>query len=213
MAIYEELGNSIIAGDVDKVKEGVNTLLESGESPAKIISEGLISGMSVVGQKMKAGEMFIPEVLASANAMKKGLEILKPLIVGEESLKIYAGKVIMGTIEGDVHSIGKNIVATVLESGGFVVVDLGEDVPASRFVEAVERERPDIVGVSTLLTTTLSHLEEVIAALKRNNLRDEVRIMVGGAPVNQEFANKLGADGYAPDAVSALDKAKELVGQ
>ena len=213
MTTYEELGNSVIAGDADKVKEGVNILLKGGDSPMKIIDEGLTPSMSVVGQKMKAGEMFIPEVLASANAMNKGMEILKPLIAAEESLKLYAGKVIMGTVEGDVHRIGKGIVATILESGGFTVQDLGESVPAAKFVEAVEREQPKILGLSSLMTMTAPHMRDVIEALKRNNLRDKVQVMVGGAPITQDFADSIGADGYAPDAASALDKAKQLVGQ
>ena len=211
MTTYEELGNSVITGDEDKVKEGVNILLKGGDSPMKIIGEGLTPSMSVVGQKMKAGEMFIPEVLASANAMNKGMEILKPLIAAEESLKLYAGKVIMGTVEGDVHSIGKGIVATILESGGFTVQDLGESVPAAKFVEAVEREQPKILGLSSLMTMTAPHMRDVIEALKRNNLRDKVQVMVGGAPITQDFADSIGADGYAPDAASALDKAKQLL--
>jgi len=146
MTIYEELGDSIIAGDGDKVKEEVNILLKKGDRPVKIISAGLIPSMSVVGQRMKSGEMFIPEVLMSANAMNKGMEILKPLIVGEESSEIYAGKVVIGTVEGDVHSIGKDIVSTVLESGGFTVLNLGVDVPADKFAEVVEREQPNIIG-------------------------------------------------------------------
>jgi len=211
MTTYEELGNSVITGDEDKVKEGVNILLKGGDSPMKIIDEGLTPSMSVVGQKMKAGEMFIPEVLASANAMNKGMEILKPLIAAEESLKLYAGKVIMGTVEGDVHRIGKGIVATILESGGFTVQDLGESVPAAKFVEAVEREQPKILGLSSLMTMTAPHMRDVIEALKRNNLRDKVQVMVGGAPITQDFADSIGADGYAPDAASALDKAKQLM--
>jgi len=211
MITHEELGDSVIAGDEDKVKEGVNTLLRMGDSPVKIISEGLIPSMSIVGQKMKAGEMFIPEVLASANALNKGMEILKPLIVGEELLKIYAGKVVIGTVEGDVHSIGKSIVSIVLESGGFTVLDIGINVPADKFVGAVQQERPNILGLSSLMTITAPRMREVIEALKRNNLRDKLRVIVGGAPITQDFADSIGADGYAPDAVTALEKARQLV--
>jgi len=211
MITHEELGDSVIAGDEDKVKEGVNTLLRMGDSPVKIISEGLIPSMSIVGQKMKAGEMFIPEVLASANALNKGMEILKPLIVGEELLKIYAGKVVIGTVEGDVHSIGKSIVSIVLESGGFTVFDIGINVPADKFVGAVQQERPNILGLSSLMTITAPRMREVIEALKRNNLRDKLRVIVGGAPIPQDFADSIGADGYAPDAVTALEKARQLV--
>jgi len=213
MALYEELQESVITGQTDKVVGMVKTLLGSGKAPMEIISEGLIRGMSVVGQRMKSGEMFIPEVLVSANAMNKGMEILKPLIVGEESLTIYAGKVIMGTVEGDVHSIGKSIVSTILESSGFTVLDMGVDVPADKFIEAVKQEQPKILGLSALLTTTMPRMKDVIEALKEAGFREKVWVMVGGAPVTQGFADSIGADGYAPDAVSALDKAKELLGQ
>ncbi len=212
MATYEELQESIIAGQEDKVKGEVSALLERGNSPMEIISEGLISGMSVVGQKMKSGEMFIPEVLASAKAMSGGMELLKPLIVAEELSTIHTGKVVIGTVQGDLHSIGKKIVSTILESGGFTVVDIGVDVPTDKFIETIKQEQPNILGLSALLTTTMPRMGEVIEALKRSNLRDKVRVMVGGAPVTQGFADKIGADGYAPDAVSAVDKAKELLG-
>lgn len=213
MASYQELWDSVIMGDEGKVKEEIGTLLERGNSPLEIISEGLIPGMSVVGQRMKSGEMFIPEVLASAHAMSQGMELLKPVIAVEELSTIYKGKVVIGTVQGDVHSIGKSIVSTILESSGFTVLDIGVDVSVDRFVEAVEQEQPNILGLSTLLTTTMPRMRDAIEALKRNNLRDRVRVMVGGAPVTQGFADSIGADGYAPDAVSALDKAKELLGQ
>jgi 5-methyltetrahydrofolate--homocysteine methyltransferase len=213
MAPYEELQNSVIMADESKLNGIINTLLEKGVSPREIISEGLIPSMSVVGQRMKDGEMFIPEVLASAHAMSGGMELLKPLITGTELSTIYKGKVVIGTVQGDLHNIGKKIVSMLLESGGFTVLDIGVDVPPDKFVEVIKQEQPDILGLSSLLTTTMPQMRDAIEALKRNNLRDRVRIMVGGAPVTQGFADSIGADGYAPDAVSALDKAKQLLGQ
>ena len=212
MALYEELQESIIAGQKDKVKEMVNTLLDSDTAPIEIISEGLIGSMSIVGQKMKSGEMFIPEVLASAHAMNEGMGMLKPLITGDESSSLFASKALMGTVQGDLHNIGKKIVSMILESGGFTVVDLGVDIPADKFVEAVKQEQPNILGLSALLTTTMPRMKDVIKALKEAGVRDKVRVMVGGAPITQDFADSIGADGYAPDAASALDKAKQLLG-
>lgn len=213
MGAYEELHEKVISGQQDKVQDMVGVLIDKGNDPLEIMSEGLISPMSVVGQKMKTGEMFIPEVLASAQAMKGGMELLKPLISGEKSSEIYTGKVVIGTVDGDLHNIGKNIVSLMLEGVGFQVVDVGEDIPAEKFVEAVERENPDILGLSALLTTTMSNMKDVIEALKSGNLRDKVKVMVGGAPVTQDFADSIGADGYAPDAGSAADKARQLIGK
>jgi len=156
--------------------------------------------------------MFIPEVLASAKAMSGGMELLKPLIVAEELSTIHTGKVVIGTVQGDLHNIGKKIVSMILESGGFTVVDLGVDIPADKFVEAVKQEQPNILGLSALLTTTMPRMKDVIKALKEAGVRDKVRVIVGGAPITQDFADSIGADGYAPDAASALDKAKQLLG-
>lgn len=212
MASYQELQESLITGQEDKVKEVVSTLLERGNSPMGILSDGLLPGMSIVGQRFKACEMFIPEVLASAHAMSAGFALLKPVIAKDKLSDVYVGKVVIGTVQGDLHNIGKKIVSMILESGGFTVVDVGVDIPTDKFIEAVEQERPNILGLSSLLTTTMPRIGEVIEALKRSNLRDKVRIMVGGAPITQGFADSIGADGYAPDAVSALDKAKQLLG-
>jgi 5-methyltetrahydrofolate--homocysteine methyltransferase len=209
---YEELQENIITGRNDKVEELTRTLLEKGNSPMEIISEGLIQGMSIVGQRFKTGEMFIPEVLAAAQAMSRGMALLKPLIVGEQST-IYTAKIVIGTVQGDIHNIGKNIVSMILESAGFMVVDIGVDVPTDKFIEAVKREQPDILALSALLTTTIPHMKDVIEAIRLNNLTDKVKVIVGGAPVSQSFADSIGADGYAPDAVSAVDKVKQLLGQ
>ena len=212
MATYEELQEAVIAADVDKVKDLVNALLIAGKNPLDIIAEGLGTAMAVVGQMMKTWDLFIPEVLRVAQAMSAGMEILKPVLIDDTS-SMYTGKVVLGTVQGDVHNIGKKIVSTILESSGFQVIDIGIDIPADKFVEAVKREKPDILGMSALLTTTMPRMREVIDALKQYKLRDKVRIMVGGAPITQSFADSIGADGYAPNAISAVDKAKQLIGK
>ena len=157
------------------------------------------------------GEMFIPEVLASANAVNEGMAMLRPLVVGDKMSTFYRGKVVIGTVEGDLHNIGKNIVAMLFESVGFEVVDLGVNVPADKFVTAVNQEQPNILGLSALLTTTMPRMKDVIKALEEASVRDKVRVMIGGSPITQKFADSIGADGFAPDAPSAVDKAKELM--
>ena len=211
MSTYQKLQESLIAGQGDKVNEMVGTLLKEGNSPMEILSEGLFPGMSIVGQKFKIGEMFIPEVLASAHAMSSGFDLLKPVITQDRLSDIYIGKVVIGTVQGDLHNIGKKIVSMILESGGFTVVDIGVDAPTEKFIEAIKQEQPNLLGVSALLTTTMPRMGEIIEALKHSNLRDKVSVMVGGAPITQAFADSIGADGYAPDAVSALDVAKQLL--
>ena len=213
METYGDLKEAVITGEADQVKNMVKAYITKGDNPLGIISDGLVSAMAVVGQRMKSGEMYIPEVLASAQAMRGGMDLLKPLISGEKSSSIYTGKVVIGTVQGDVHCIGKNIVSMMLESSGFAIVDVGEDVPASKFVEAVEREKPDILGLSALLTITIGNMKEVIAALNKKGLRKQVKVIIGGAPVNQGFADSIGADGYAPDAAAAVDKVKQLIGK
>ena len=211
MESCQELQESILNGQSEKAQEIISALLQSGMSPNEIISEGLIKGMSIVGQNWKAGQMFIPEVLMAADIANQGMEVLKPLIVGDKLSTIHTGKFLIGTVQGDIHNIGKNLVSVVLQSGGFEVIDLGVDISADKFVEAVKQTRPDILGLSALLTLTMPRIKDVIEALQQSNLRDKVQVMVGGAPVTQEFADSIGADGYASDAISALDKAKQLV--
>ena len=211
MASYEELQELIITGQKDKVAAAVKTLLDSGTAPMDIINDGLTAGMNVVGVKFKAGDMFIPDVMISAHAPKDGMDILKPTAAGGSS-SLSAKKAVVGTVEGDIHTIGKSIVAMLLESSGFEIIDIGVDVPAAKFVEAVKKEQPIILGMSAMLTTTMSRMKDVIESLKEAGLRDKTRVMVGGAPITQEFADSIGADGYAPDASSAVEKAKALVG-
>ena len=211
MANFEEMTNMVIAGEEEKVVELTKKAVEEGVSPMEIINEGLMKGMDVVGQRFKAAEMFIPEVLMSAKSMSAGMEIVKPLIVdGEVPSK---GKVIIGTVKGDLHDIGKKLVGMIMESSGLIVDDLGIDVSPEQFVQAVKEKKPDVVGMSALLTTTMLAMKDTIEVLKEEGLRDAVKIMVGGAPVSSDFAKGIGADGWAPDAVSAKDLAFKLIGQ
>jgi len=207
----EELARAVIDGDAERVVELVREMVAGGAPPAEIINNGLIAGMNVVGERFKMGEFFIPEVMMSARAMHAGLELVRPLLAkGEEGGR---GTVVICTVKGDVHDIGKNLVAMMLEGAGFRVVDLGTDVSPERMVEAVRSHNADVLALSTLLTTTLHRIPEAIRALEAAGLRGRVRVMVGGAPVTQAFADRAGADGYAPDAALAVDKARELVGK
>jgi len=211
MATYEVLQELIITGQKEKVAPTIKNLLESGKPPMEIIANGLTAGMNVVGTRFKSGDMYIPEVMLSANAMKEGMDMLKPLVVGI-SLFFGMGKFVVGTVEGDIHTIGKSIVSMVLESSGFEIIDLGVNVTATMFVEAVKKEQPKLLGMSAMLTTTMNRMKDVIESLKKAGLRDKTRVLVGGAPITQDFARSIGADGYAPDALSALAKAKSLIG-
>jgi len=208
MADYEALKASVIEGDAGRVKELVQRALDEGLAPGEILDSALIPAMDVVGEKFSRQEYYIPEMLIAARAMQAGLALLKPLLARGESRS--RGKVVIGTVKGDLHDIGKNLVGMMLQGGGFEVVDLGADVKPARFVEAVERERPRFVMMSALLTTTMLSMRDTIEALKAAGLRDQVKVGVGGAPVTQRFADEIGADFYAPDATGAVAKAKEL---
>ena len=211
MGQYDEMAEAIINGEAEKVKRIVESFISKGNDPIEIMAQGLIQPMAIVGEKMKTREMFLPEVLASANSMRGGVELIKLLIKIEESSTLYSGKAVIGTVSGDIHNIGKNIVILMLESAGFLVVDAGVDVSAEKFLQIVEKEKPGILGLSALLTNTMGQMKEVIEALNQSNLRDTIKVMVGGAPITQEFADSIGADGYAPDAGSAVEKAKALM--
>ncbi|HHY39047.1 MAG TPA: cobalamin-binding protein [Clostridia bacterium] len=204
-----DLAQSVIAGDVAKSTELTKKALEMGVAPLDIINKGLIAGMEVVGERFKKGDMFVPEVLVAARAMNSGLDLIRPLLA-ETDIK-GLGTVVIGTVKGDLHDIGKNLVAMMMESGGFKVINLGVDVPVEKFVEAVRTHKPQIVGMSALLTTTMLVMRDVVSALKESGLRDSVKVMIGGAPVTADYAKEIGADGYAPDAVSATDLAKKFV--
>jgi corrinoid protein of di/trimethylamine methyltransferase len=210
MAKYQELADAIIRGDNVKSKEITQELVSKGVPATEILNEGLIAGMDVVGKRFKANEMYIPEVLIAARAMHAAMDVLKPLLT--ESGAPLKGTVLIGTVQGDLHDIGKNLVAMMLEGAGFTVVDIGVDVPAEKFVEATKENKADIVGLSALLTTTMPAMKEVIEVIRKDSEIKDVKVMVGGAPVTQEYADSIGADGYGPDASTAVDIAEELLG-
>ena len=208
MTIFEKIADEVQKGDAEAVEALVKEALSTGAPVEGILNRGLVEGMNVVGERFKNNECFIPEVLVSAKAMKMGMEILKPLLAGSGVKS--RGKVVMGTIRGDLHDIGKNIVAMLLQGAGFEVVDLGADVPVERFVESAKNENADLVGMSALLSTTMVNMKEVISGLKGAGL-EAVKVIVGGAPVTGEYADYIGADGYAPDAASGVDVARRLL--
>jgi len=208
--VLEQLAKELFAGNAKAVAELTNKALEEGIKPSEILNNGLIKGMSEVGVKFKANEIYVPEVLIAARAMKAGMEILKPKLV--ESGVEPVAKMIIGTVKGDLHDIGKNLVAMMMEGAGFEIIDLGIDVPAEKFIQALKDNQPQIVGMSALLTTTMVQIRENIKALNEAGVRNKVKVLIGGAPVTQKFTDEVGADGYAPDAASAVDKAKELLG-
>ena len=200
---------TLLTGDTDLLNTQVKAALDAGTPPKKILNEALIPGMDIVGEKMEAGEMFIPEVLMSAQAMSKVVEDLKPLLAEDDIVAV--GKVVIGTVQGDLHDIGKNLVAMMLESAGFEVIDLGVDVSPEKYVETIIANDADFLALSTLLTTTMDMMKRTIRSVEEEGLKDKVKILVGGAPVNQRFADEIGADGYAPDAGSASKLAKSMM--
>ncbi|MGC8930378.1 MAG: cobalamin B12-binding domain-containing protein [Dictyoglomus sp.] len=210
MVDLEEIANAVIAGNRKKVQELVSKALEKGLNPEEIINNGLLAGMSVIGERFKNNEIFVPEVLVAARAMQAGMDILKPLIAKNSG--IIKGKVVIGTVKGDLHDIGKNLVSMMLEGAGYEVIDLGIDVPPEKFVGAIREYNPDIVGMSALLTTTMPYMKVTIDVLEKEGVRRKVKVIVGGAPVTESFAKEIGADGYAPDAPSAVDLVNQLMG-
>jgi 5-methyltetrahydrofolate--homocysteine methyltransferase len=210
MADFEALAGAIIECNAAKAGELTQKLVDEGVKPSEIINQGLISGMNVVGDRFKKGDMYVPEVMMAAKAMHAGMNIVKPLLLEGESST--TGKVIIGTVAGDLHDIGKNLVGMMMESGGMEVVDLGVDITPEKFATAVREHKPNVVGLSALLTTTMLAMKDTIEVLKEEGLRDSVKVIVGGAPVTQDFADEIGADGWAPDAASAKDLAQKLTG-
>jgi len=208
MADFEALAGAIIECNAAKAGELTQKLVDEGVKPSEIINQGLISGMNVVGDRFKKGDMYVPEVMMAAKAMHAGMNIVKPLLLEGESAT--TGKVIIGTVAGDLHDIGKNLVGMMMESGGMEVVDLGVDVTPEKFAASVREHKPNVVGLSALLTTTMLSMKDTIEVLKEEGLRDSVKVIVGGAPVTQDFADEIGADGWAPDAASAKDLAQKL---
>lgn len=209
MAIIEEISELLQKGKVKNVKALVQQAVNEGYDPRVILNDGLLAGMAVVGGRFKREEIFVPDVLISARAMNVGLTILEPLLVevGNEAV----GKVVLGTVKGDLHDIGKNLVAMMYKGAGFEVIDLGVDVSAETFVEKAEEVGADIIGMSALLSTTMDNMRETIDLLKEKGLRDKYIVMIGGAPITQEFADEIGADYYTPDAASAAEVAKKRV--
>lgn len=211
MSQYEELREMVQNGNTDQIADAVKASLAEGNSPQEILNDGLIAPLSELGEKFRLGEVYVPEMLIASEAMKAGLEVIRPLLVQNDVKKL--AKCLFCTVEGDMHDIGKNLVILFLESAGFEVVDLGMDVPSDDIVEAIEEDEDiKILGMSAMLTTTMYAMQDTIEALEDAGLRDRVKIMVGGAPVNQEFADKIGADGYSSDAPSAVELAKKLIG-
>ena len=209
MSDLRRISEALIAMNEKKVKELVREALDKGVLAKEILNEGLIPGMDIVGEKMESGDMFIPEVLMSAKTMSAAVEILKPLL-GDEGLTA-AGKVVIGTVKGDLHDIGKNLVVMMLESAGFEVHNLGVDISPEDFVKAIKEKEPNLLALSALLTTTMSMMKQTVDAVIESGLRERVKVMIGGAPVTQKFADEIGADGYAPDAGSANKLAKALL--
>jgi 5-methyltetrahydrofolate--homocysteine methyltransferase len=207
--ILQKIASNLYDGEDQEVAELVQQALDQGMDPGEILQGGLIAGMDEVGRDFKAGDLFVPEVLIAARAMHAGMGILRPLLA--ESDAASAGKYLISTVKGDLHDIGKNLVRMMLEGAGFETIDLGTDVGPEAFVEAVREHRPQLIGMSALLTTTMVQMRTTIEALEEAGLRDSVQIMVGGAPVTDAFAREIGADAYAADAASAVDVARGLV--
>lgn len=209
MINLNEIAENLIAGKAKKVSELVSNAITEGIGPEEILNKGLIAGMNIVGQKFKSCEFYVPEVLIAARAMKSAMEILKPKLL-ESNIKPIA-TIALGTVKGDLHDIGKNLVGMMLQGSGFDVIDLGVDVTPEEFVSAIKEKNADIIAMSALLTTTMPSMKTVIIKINESGLREKVKIMIGGAPVTQSYANDIGADGYSPDAASAVEKAHELL--
>lgn len=210
MDILEEIASAIFQGRHERVKELTIQAINGKVEPADIINGGFIKGMNAVGSRFKNGEMFVPEVLMSARSMHAGMDILKPLLLdGDVPNK---GIVVIGTVKGDLHDIGKNLVGMMVESIGYKVIDLGVNVEFQKFLSAVKEHKPQILALSALLTTTMPAMQDTIKFLAKEGVRDKVKIIVGGAPVSQEFADTIGADGYAADAASATELVDRLIG-
>ena len=204
-----QMHDDLYDGLKDEIIEGTNILLERGWAPYKVLTEALVAGMKVVGDDFRDGILFVPEVLQAANAMKAGMAILKPLLAETGAPTI--GKMVIGTVKGDIHDIGQNLVTMMMEGAGFEVIDLGINNPVEKYLEAIEEHQPDILGMSALLTTTMPYMKVVVDTLKEKGIRDDLIVLVGGAPLNEEFGKAVGADAYCRDAAVAVETAKALV--
>lgn len=210
MDLIKRIADKVIEGNIAEVESLTKQAMEQKVDIQKIMNEGFIPGLDVVGEKYTAGEFFLPEMLMSAMAVKTGMEILSPLLT-KSGVK-PKGTIVAGTVMGDVHDIGKNIVCMMMEGGGFKVIDLGVDIPAEKFISAAKNNNADIIAMSALLSTTRANMEGIIQAIRASELNHKIKVMIGGAPVTQDFADSIGADGYAPDAGLAVKKAKGLLG-
>jgi 5-methyltetrahydrofolate--homocysteine methyltransferase len=204
------LSTAVLEGDAEKTRQLTEKGIEQGLEPKDILDNGLVVGMDEVGVRFKRGDMFVPEVLMSADAMSAGLEIIKPLLAASGTK--LAGKILMGTVKADLHDIGKNLVSMMCEGAGFEIINLGFNVDPEKFVTAIKEHQPDIVGMSAMLTTTMRAMGQTIKAIEEAGLRDQVKIFVGGAPVDADFAERIGADGYGSNAPSGVEMAKQFVG-
>lgn len=209
MELYSQLAEKVESGDMASVKSLVEKVLSENLPVEEILNKGLVSGMEAIGKKFKENIVFVPEVLVAARAMKAGLELIKPLLARSGAAR--ANKVVIGTVKGDLHDIGKNIVGFMLEGAGYEVIDLGIDVSKEKFIDAARKEGAKIIGLSALLTTTMIYMKEIVASVRESDLKDTVRVIIGGAPVTQSFADDIKADGYAADAPSAVDVVKSLL--
>jgi 5-methyltetrahydrofolate--homocysteine methyltransferase len=207
---FKKLNDAIIKGDAKRVTEITREAIGANIDPANILDQGLIAAMDVVGEKFSTGEFFIPEMLQSAIAMKEGVNLLKPLLTASQAEE--KGTIVIGTVKGDLHDIGKNLVAMMLEGAGFKIVDLGTDVSPESFLNSIKENQAEVCGMSALLTTTMPKMEESIGIIRRELGHDQVKIIIGGAPVSQKYADEIGADGFAYDAGAAVERVKELIG-
>ena len=207
--LVQQMMDDLYDGLKEEIEEGVQILLSRGWAPYDILTKALVEGMRIVGIDFRDGILFVPEVLLSANAMKAGMAILRPLLAETGAPKM--GKVVIGTVKGDIHDIGKNLVGMMLEGAGFEVIDLGINNPVENYLEALEEHKPDILGMSALLTTTMPYMKVVIDTMAEQSIRDDYIVLVGGAPLNEEFADAIGADAYCRDAAVTVEIAKDLI--
>ena len=211
MDIFKEISQNLQNGDDGKVFELTKMAIEQGIPPKEILDQGLIAGMNIVGDKFRVHEMFLPDVLMAAKAMYAGMDQLKPLLI--QTGISSRGKVVIGTVQGDLHDIGKNLVSIMLKGAGFEVIDLGNDVPPEKFIEVAKEKKASIIGMSALLTTTMPVMKDVIELIKKENLKSDIKTIIGGAPVSKAFADEIGADEYSYDAGHAVESVKEIIGE
>ncbi|MFM7783731.1 MAG: corrinoid protein [Gammaproteobacteria bacterium] len=207
--LVEQMHDDLYDGLADEIVEGTNIFLARGWSPSRVLDEALVAGMSIVGEDFRDGILFVPEVLLAANSMKAGMTILRPLLIATGAPR--QGKMVIGTVKGDIHDIGKNLVGMMMEGAGFEVIDLGINTDADAYLAALEQHRPEILGMSALLTTTMPYMKVVIDRMKEKGIRDDFIVLVGGAPLNEEFGRAIGASAYCRDAATAVEVAKRLV--